>query len=101
MTASIGQDPTSFHTSLFHRARSAAHRLWRRWNRAEPFTPPERRESPLALRRVRDAGMVLLGLELLALCAWSYVLASRFSLTRDFSIYEQSAFEFAHGNFDP
>jgi hypothetical protein len=45
--------------------------------------------------------MVLLGLELLALCTWSYVLASRFSLTRDFSIYEQSAFQFAQGNFDP
>jgi hypothetical protein len=75
--------------------------LWRRWSLARVFDPPSRSEWPVGLRRARMAGLVLLAIQLIALCWWSSALASRFALTRDFALYEQAARLIAHGHLDP
>ena len=59
------------------------------------------REKRPALARVRIAGFVVLGLQLVGLMLWSDVLASRFALTWDFSIYHQAWWLIEHGNLNP
>jgi Predicted membrane protein (DUF2079) len=83
------------------RARTLADRVWRRWSDAAPFVVPDRTEWPLGLRRARIAGLVLLGVQLIALCWWSSVLANRFALTRDFATSEQAIYLIAHGHLNP
>lgn len=69
-------------------------------------TPPqESAESrspgyPLA-DRVQRAGYLLLGLQLAGFLAWSAFLYSRFSVTSDFSTYNQPLTLIAHGDLDP
>ena len=46
-------------------------------------------------------GMALIALEFVCFCVWSHILASRFSLTWDFSLYEQAATLISRGDFDP
>ncbi|HVT71270.1 MAG TPA: DUF2079 domain-containing protein [Trebonia sp.] len=53
------------------------------------------------LGRVRRAGYVLLGLQLAGFLAWSVFEYQRFSLTADYSQYNQAWFLVAHGNLDP
>lgn len=53
------------------------------------------------LRRVRQIGYVLLGLQFLGFLAWSTILYQRFSLTWDFATYIQPWYLIAHGNLDP
>jgi hypothetical protein len=83
------------------RARTLADDVWRRWSEAKPFVVPNRAEWPLGLRRARIAGLVLLGIQLVALCWWSSVLANRFALTRDFATSEQAIYLIAHGHLNP
>ena len=68
---------------------------------AQPFQAPPRKEWPVALRRARIVGFALIGVQLIGLGWWSYVLASRYALTKDFAEYEQAAFLLAHGHLDP
>ena len=75
--------------------------LWRRWSEAQPFQAPPRKEWPVALRRARIVGFALIGVQLIGLGWWSYVLASRYALTKDFAEYEQAAFLLAHGHLNP
>ena len=51
--------------------------------------------------RVRKGGLVVIAVQFLALCAWSWVLYHRFALTWDFGVYHQPWYLIAHGNFDP
>jgi Predicted membrane protein (DUF2079) len=83
------------------RALALPRALKRRWNDAEIFTAPPRSEWPLALRRARTIGFVLLGVQLLVFFWWSAVMAHRFALTSDYSAYEQAAWLIGHGHFDP
>ncbi len=53
------------------------------------------------LERMRHVGFAVLGLQLMALMAWSTVLARRFALTWDFSIYHQAWWLIAHGDLNP
>lgn len=53
------------------------------------------------LNRVRWVGYVLLGLQGLGLLVWSVILYEHFSLTVDYSQYDQAWFLFAHGSLDP
>jgi len=53
------------------------------------------------LSRVRWIGYVLLGLQGLGLLVWSVILYEHFSLTVDYSQYDQAWFLFAHGSLDP
>jgi hypothetical protein len=50
---------------------------------------------------VRRIGLGLLAAQLVGLLVWSNVLADRFSLTRDFSVYHQAWWLIGHGDFDP
>jgi Predicted membrane protein (DUF2079) len=61
--------------------------------------PPPPPASPLRL--VRRIGYAVLGLQLACFLAWSAIVFSRFSLTPDFSLYNQAWFLIAHGNLDP
>ena len=61
--------------------------------------PPLMLTEPL--RRIKQIGYIVLGIELAGFLVWSTVLYNRFSLTSDFSIYHQAWFEIAHGNLDP
>ena len=70
----------------------------RYWSRAEPFVVPARAQWPVALRRARVIGFVVLGAQLVGLGWWSYHLASRYALTKDFRLYEQAAFLVTHGH---
>ena len=56
--------------------------LWRRWSEAQPFESPALSEWPVALRRARLVGFAMLGVQLIGLGWWSYVLASRYALTK-------------------
>ncbi|HXP20135.1 MAG TPA: DUF2079 domain-containing protein, partial [Streptosporangiaceae bacterium] len=57
------------------------------------------RASPV--QRVRRAGFVILGVQLIGFLIWSRLLYDRFSLTFDFAIADQAWFQVAHGNLDP
>jgi len=66
--------------------------------------PTESRTSPALtrpLRRVRQVGYALLGLQLAGFLVWSFFQSSRFALTWDFSIDGQAWFLIAHGNLGP
>ncbi len=52
-------------------------------------------------RRVRWAGYVLLGLQLVGYLVWSVILYAHFSVTWDFAGYYQAWYLIAHGNLDP
>jgi len=73
----------------------------RRWTDADVFVAPPRSEWPLALRRARTIGFVLLGIQFLVFCWWSSVLTHRFALSWDFAAYEQAASLIGHGHLDP
>lgn len=73
----------------------------RRWSEAQPFEPPARREWPVALRRVRIVGIVVLCVQFVVFAWWSHALVSRFSLTPDFAFYQQALYLIGHGTFDP
>ncbi len=72
--------------------------LWRRWSEAQPFESPALSEWPVALRRARLVGFAMLGVQLIGLGWWSYVLASRYALTTDFRLYENAAYLITHGH---
>jgi hypothetical protein len=78
-----------------------ADKLWRHWSETEVFEAPARSTWPIALRRARLVGLALLAVQLGLLCWWSWMLASRFALTRDFALYEQAAWLIVHGHLDP
>jgi hypothetical protein len=59
------------------------------------------RSGVTPLRRVRQIGHIVLGLQLLGFLAWSAVLYYHSALTVDFSIYNQPLFLISHGSFDP
>jgi hypothetical protein len=70
-------------------------------NRGQGEAPPSPPQGYKMWRRVRRAGYVLLGLQLVSYLVWSVVLYDHFSLTWDFSIYHQAWYLIAHGNLDP
>ncbi len=76
-------------------------RTHRRWREAELFSAPPRSDWSPMLRRVRNFGFALLVLEFVGMGVWSYIQASRFSLTADFGNYLQAAWELAHGTLNP
>jgi hypothetical protein len=51
----------------------------------------------VGLRRARLIGFAVLGVQLVGLGWWSYVLASRYALTTDFRLYENTAYLVTHG----
>lgn len=53
------------------------------------------------LRRIRQVGLGVLGLQLVFLLVWSQILADRFSLTFDFSNYHQAWWLIGHGDLNP
>ena len=53
------------------------------------------------LRLVRRTGLVLLGLQLVAMLAFSTVEYHRYALTKDFGAYSQAWWAIAHGHLDP
>lgn len=75
------------------RLKSLACRATHRYSRAD--------NPPLPLRKIRVLGFVLLGIQFLAFAIWSGLLASRFALSKDFSIYSQAWFLIAHGQLSP
>jgi Predicted membrane protein (DUF2079) len=58
-------------------------------------------DQPDVLRRVRRAGYLALGLQLVGFMVWSQLLWRRFALTIDFAEYENAWFLIAHGHLDP
>lgn len=50
---------------------------------------------------IKRAGLVLIGLEGIALVVWSWIQYRRFSETWDFSIYYQAFWQIAHGHINP
>ena len=67
----------------------------------EGASPPAPPQGYQLWRRVRWAGYVLLGLQLVGYLVWSTVLYQHFSLTWDYSIYSQAWHLIAHGDLDP
>ena len=58
-------------------------------------------DQPDVLRRVRRAGYLAVGIQLLGFMIWSQILWRRFALTIDFAEYENAWFLIAHGHLDP
>ncbi|HYA68401.1 MAG TPA: hypothetical protein VED63_06690, partial [Acidimicrobiales bacterium] len=54
-----------------------------------------------AMRRARRIGWVLIGLQLVAMLAFSTVQYHRFALTSDFGAYSQAWWKIAHGQLNP
>jgi hypothetical protein len=75
--------------------------LWQRWNAAAPMVVPPRDSWPVAVRRARTIGFILIGLQFLFLLWWSARLADRFALTRDYALFEQGAYLLSHGSINP
>lgn len=63
---------------------------------ATPSTPPS---DPLRL--VRRIGYALLGLQFAGFLTWSAILYAHFSVTGDYSTYNQPWYLIAHGDLDP
>ncbi len=63
--------------------------------------PPPPPQSYQLWRRVRWAGYVLLGLQLVGYLVWSAILYEHFSLSADFAHFNQAWYLIAHGNLDP
>jgi len=59
------------------------------------------RSGPGHLDRVRQVGLGVLAFQLVGLLSWSNLLADRFALTWDFSIYHQAWWLIDHGQLDP
>ena len=57
--------------------------------------------ADLTLRRLWIAGLVLLGLQLIAMIAWSTVIWSHFSLTMDYVQYHTAWWLIGHGDLNP
>jgi hypothetical protein len=74
---------------------------WRHWTGSKPSLPPRLSSWPRPMRIAFRVGMALIGVEFLCLCVWSHILASRFSLTWDFSLYEQAATLISRGDLNP
>ncbi len=55
----------------------------------------------LSTRNMLIAGTVILGVQFAILATWSFTLYSHFSLTQDFSSYQQGWWLIAHGVLDP
>jgi hypothetical protein len=68
---------------------------------AAPAAPGTHSVSGTPMRRVRTAGYVILGLQLVLGLIWSTVQYDRFALTFDFSIFQQAWYLIAHGNLNP
>lgn len=58
-------------------------------------------EWPRTLRRIRNIGSILIGVQFVAFMAWSALLYNRFAVTPDYATYHQAWYLIAHGNFDP
>ncbi|MCL4434803.1 MAG: DUF2079 domain-containing protein [Actinobacteria bacterium] len=67
----------------------------------ETASPGDTRTGMMSARNVTVVGMVLLGVQLAILIAWSFTLYGRFSLTQDFASYQQGWSLIAHGVLDP
>ena len=67
--------------------------LWRTCRSARPPSP--------RLRRVRQIGYVVLGLQLAGFLAWSMILYNHFALTPDFAQYSQAWYLIGHGHLNP
>ena len=55
----------------------------------------------ISVRRVRIAGLVVLGIQFFGLAVWSQILCSHFAVGTDFTGYGQAWFLMAHGHLDP
>ncbi len=75
--------------------------LWRAWRGARPQSPPPRAQWPRELRRARRAGIAVILLQFVALCAWSAVQSSRGGLTTDFGLFQQALTLITHGDLNP
>jgi len=64
-------------------------------------TPGRLTGATTALHRVRQVGLVVLGLQLVGLLVWSTVLTNRYALTSDFGIYHQAWWLIGHGDLHP
>jgi hypothetical protein len=73
----------------------------RRWHNAEALIGAPRAEWPAGLRRLRQIGLALIGLQFLAFCIWSAILVHRVALTHDFMTYEQAVYLISRGHLDP
>jgi len=70
-------------------------------DRGQGATPPSPPQGYQLWRSVRWIGYVLLGLQLVGYLVWSVIEYEHFSLTPDFSHYNQAWYLIAHGNLDP
>jgi uncharacterized membrane protein len=61
----------------------------------------ERAHVSRSLGRARTVGLVLLGLQLIAMLAFSTVQYRRFALSNDFGTYSQAWWSIAHGHLSP
>jgi Predicted membrane protein (DUF2079) len=68
--------------------------------RGEGGAPPCPPQSYQLWRRVRWIGYILLGLQLVGYLVWSVIEYRHFSLTSDFSMYNQAWYMIAHGHLD-
>jgi hypothetical protein len=85
----------------FGRLRGYAADLVERWRQAPLFVAPDRATWPLALRRLRRAGFILLVLEFIGACLWSANQVHRFALSGDFAAYQQAIYLLGHGHLSP
>lgn len=67
-------------------------------HQGEGAAPPNPPQGYQLWRRVRWAGYVLLGLQFVGYLVWSVIQYEHFSLTRDFSFYNQGWYMAAHGD---
>lgn len=75
--------------------------VWERWNSAPLFIAPAASSWPIALRRVRTIGLVLLAVQCAVLIWWSADLVDHFAVTWDFAFYQQALYLISHGHMDP
>jgi len=71
------------------------------WFYCEGESVPLRSSWPTPLRTVRTVGLLIILIGFIGLALWSSFLASRFSLTNDYSFYGQAWYLIAHGHLDP
>jgi hypothetical protein len=71
------------------------------WLTSQGEAVPQRKSWPEALQRVHAYGLLIIFIGFIALACWSSFLASRFSLTLDYSFYGQAWFLIAHGHLNP
>ena len=66
-----------------------------------PGTKGDGPRPRISIRRVRVAGLVVLGIQFFGLAVWSQILCSHFAVGTDFTGYGQAWFLMAHGHLDP